>query len=234
MNTWPPSRRKRLLGLGIPLVLLAATVATAQPQRAGLPAVNLTVQVRVADEGELNADAAPASYTVGTRREAEATAAPVSLSVMNGQWANLRLARSVPVQWMQAGVLQGAAGAASGAAPGAGGRFGGGVVNAVTWMDAGQGLAVRVRWPGGGRPAAVELRLDRAGIDPRDGAALPAARHTHAGTRLLVPLGRWVSFAAVNAGAVPTEATGAEHGSRWSTAAPAGGRRLMQVRVSAS
>ncbi len=234
MNTPHSCQLRRRRCLLAPLALLAAS--SARSRAPAWPEQNMTVRVRVVAAAEASAGTTPPAaqrppdYTVSTRRAADDPSAPLSLSVVNGRWAMLRLARSVPVRWLQAAASAGAAGPASGAGRGAG--PGGAVVNAVTWMEAGQGLAVRVRWPGGPRPAIVELRFDRAAIEPSEGDALPAANRARAGTTLSVPLGRWVSFAVVGADAAPAEATDGGHDVRWATADSGSGRQVMQVQVS--
>ncbi|MDE1928426.1 MAG: hypothetical protein KGI36_14720, partial [Burkholderiales bacterium] len=112
------------------------------------------------------------------------------------------------------------------AASGAAGGSGGAVVNALSWFHAGQGLAVQPRWPGGRRPVTLQLRFDAAAGEADAAGALPAQRRLQASTTLLLPLGRWTTFASTGA------ARPAQAGQTWSTAAaPADAPQALQLRV---
>jgi hypothetical protein len=221
--------RHVLLGL---LGLLAGATLAAPP--AALPQRNLQVELRsvsaaMAAAGDEDDAAAPpnAGYTVSTRPSQPAPPQPVLL-VLNGHWGALRFGQSLPVQWLQAGSASTSTAAASGAASGAQ-RSGGSFVQGLVWIEAGQGLAVRPRWPGGDQPVTLELRYDAAAVEPGAGAAVPATRHLQAGTTLRLPLGRWTTVARVAAAAPAAQPRGSV---TWSTQpADATVPQALQVRV---
>jgi hypothetical protein len=194
-----------------------------------LPEAVLHIELRWVDPAA--AQDADGGYTVSTR-SLSARSPALALDVLNGEWGDLQLTRSVSVQWLQA--------AARGAASGSGA-----VVNGLKKFESGQSLAVRASWPGGVRPARVELRLGDAALEPETQAALesptplPSQRRLQASTTLLVPLARWVTFAAVGgqAGEAGSGSSGGSDGApgsvRTLSTQPAdGGRQLMQLRVS--
>jgi hypothetical protein len=176
-----------------------------------LPAVNLTVELRIVDEA---ASTGHGGYTVSTLRPAEVPAPPLLLKVLNGQSAVLRLDRAQPVQWVQA-----TAGAASAPA--------GAVVNALQWMPAGQALAVQPSWPGGSQPVVLVVRATEATLHSAPDAALPATQRRDAGTTFSLPLGAWATFAATG---TPTQQ--GQPGELSTLSLAVRGRQLMQVRVS--
>jgi hypothetical protein len=221
-----------LLTLQTLQTLLAAAAGTAAAAPAlNLPQRNLKVELRFVTAGQADAGddeaaaAAPhADFTVGTQM-APAPPRPV-LTVLNGAWGAIRLGQTLPVQWLQAAAAPSGPGAASAA------QRGGSVVQGLFWVEAGQALAVRPQWPGGAQPVTLQIRYDAAAGVERSGAALPATSHQQAGTTLRLPLGRWTTFARIDAAAAAAPA----HGARtWSTrpaaADPAG--QALQVRVTA-
>lgn len=54
---------------------------------------------------------------------------------------------------------------------------------------------MRARWPGGKRPALVDIQVDLTQVGERHGDAMPASSQSRAVTTVLVPLDRWTSFA---------------------------------------
>ena len=196
-----------------------ARAAKPSPAVPSMPAVNLTVEVRVIDEAQA---AGRGSVTLSTRPLAAEALEALQLQLLNGQPGALRLGRRLPVQWVQA--------AARGAASGASGAAAGAVVQAVTWVPSGHGLWVLPRWPGGDQPVQLDLRFDSLTNTPMpgpSGAPLPTQRSREVGSRLSVPLGIWTTFAATG---TPTSAGG---GYTVSTQALSdSGRQLMQLRVS--
>jgi hypothetical protein len=183
--------------------------------------VNLLVEVRILDEAQASGHG---SYTVSTQSLAAEAPQTLQLQVLNGQAAALRIGRRMPVQWVQA--------AARGATPSSGSAAdsAAAVVQAVTWVKAGQGLWVQPQWPGGEQPVHLSLRVDSSTTGPPPGGSntvLPVERSGQVGTRLDVPLGAWTTFAATG----PAAAEGP--GYTVSTLALSDrGRQLMQVRVS--
>lgn len=195
------------LGLASLWVLCALPVLAQGPKR------DLTVELRqVADAG--------GGASVSTQPR-DPMLAPQQIQVRNGAKASLRLGQSMPMQWVQAVSSQSASLSASGVTAGS---KGGGVVNAVTWMEAGQSLTVQPRWPGGKQPVMVEIEVQSAAVDPRIGAELPTQSRSHTATTVTAPLGQWVTIAST--GATPQRgAYGSEAGAET--------KRLLQLRVSA-
>ena len=201
-------------------LLLLATVASAK-----LPARNMTVELRVlsesdaASQGVVTGGAVVRTYPV-QERELEIQ----KVYVMNGERAHLKLGASMPVQWVKTAVSHTASGTtATGDASAAQGQ---GVDTATTWMDAGQGLAVKVSWPGGRQPAVVEVEVDMAAVDARAGQNLPHQSRSRVATTVVTPLGEW-STIAVTGGRPVLEQAGV-----YSTRSlESDGAKLMQVRV---
>ncbi|WP_296445507.1 hypothetical protein [Rhodoferax sp. UBA5149] len=167
----------KLLGLATFCALSVPSVLAALPQR------DLTVELRqVQDTG---------GVTVSTQSR-EPTLAPQQIRVRNGAKASLRLGQAMPVQWVQSAVAQSAALAASGVSASS---SGGAVRNAVTWMDAGQGLTVQPRWPGGKQVVTVEIEVQAAAVGERTGAELPTQSRSRLATTVSATLGQWVTIA---------------------------------------
>jgi hypothetical protein len=217
-------------------LLAAAPAMAAGP--APLPPVNLLVEVRWVEGGPASTEAAAEGsaaptgapdYTVGTHALQASGMAPQRLWVQNGASASMHFGRRLPMQWLRAASLQPGAASAAGAASGSGARSGGAVVYGLTWLEAGQGLSVHVRWPGGAAAVAVELEIDSASVGERSGSELPASEQVQTRSRLLVPVGRWVTVASLGAAArAPARNT-------WSSAPADAARPLpmqMQLRVS--
>jgi hypothetical protein len=185
------------------------------------PAVNLLVEIRMLDEAQAGGHG---SYTVSTQSLAAEAPLALQLQVLNGQAAALRIGQRMPVQWVQAAAR--GAGLASGSATDSAAA----VVQAVTWVNAGQGLWVQPQWPGGEQPVHLALRVDSSTTGPPPAGsttALPVERSGQVGTRLDVKLGAWTTFAATG----PVAAAGPAY--TVSTLALSDrGRQLMQVRVS--
>jgi hypothetical protein len=199
-----------------------------------LPEPNLVVQVRLvqgqpaplpaAGSDTDAAVAARAPVTVGTARAADAPAQSQQVVVLNGQRASFRFGRSMPLHWVQAASMQVGSSSAGSASSS---HSGGSLVNAVTWLDAGQGMGVQARWPGGSHPVTLTLDFETSQVDPRVGAELPATTHGQVQTTVSVPLGQWFTFATVGSEARPLQA------GVWSTAAPSTQPpQAFQVRVS--
>jgi hypothetical protein len=195
------------------------TVGAAPHAFAKLPQRNLIVELRMVE--------APASatggFTVGTRRQAQTILEPQQVQVLNGARATLRLGKSMPLQWLQA------AGSydTSGGTPGAYGSDGG-VVYAVTWMEAGRSLTVQPRWPGGKQPVTVDIEVQAAAVDARVGSELPAQSRGQLVSTVIAPLGLWVTIARIGAGLQPEQA-----GMYSSNSASGEQPQLIQMRVMA-
>ncbi len=197
----------------------AMTVVTATHAFAKPPQRNLTVELRTVDAPT----SATEGLTVGTRRQAQTMLEPQQVQVVNGARATLRIGKSMPLQWVQA------AGAydTSRGAPGTYGNDGG-VVYAVTWMEAGQSLTVQPRWPGGKQPVTVDIEVQAAAVDARVGTELPAQSRGQLVSTVIAPLGLWVTIARLGAGLQP-EKTGVYTSSSASGEQP----QFIQMRVMA-
>lgn len=213
---WAGEFNRETIGLimkhtALKLIILATLWALSTlPVLAELPKCDLMVELRqVEDTG---------GVTVSTPSR-EPTLAPQQIRVRNGAKASLRLGQSLPMQWVQSAVAQSASLAASGATASS---SGGGVVNAVTWMDAGQSLTVQPRWPGGKQAVMVVIEVQAATVGERVGADLPTQSNSQLATTVSAPLGQWVTIA--------TTGRSAQRGD-YSSEAAAESRRLMQLRV---
>lgn len=192
------------------IVLATLWALSARPVLAELPKRDLMVELRqVEDAG---------GVTVSTSSR-EPMLTPQQIRVRNGAKASLRLGQSLPMQWVQAAVAQSASLAASGATASS---SGGGVVTAVTWMDAGQSLTVQPRWPGGKQAVTVEIEVQAATVGERVGSELPTQSRSQMATTVSAPLGQWVTIA--------TTGRSAQRGD-YGSEATAESRRLMQLRV---
>ena len=200
----------------------AASVAAPPP----LPPVNLVVQMRFVSEADIAPDdSATTTSTLTAPRHGQVYGTSAmntqaddesrELRVLNGESASFRWSQSVPFQWMHA--------ATAGTTASSGGRAG--IVNAVTWLQAGEALRVQPHWPGGDQPVRLEVRLESERIDERSDD-LPATSSRQSDTTLSVPMGRWTTLATTgSARPVPGP-------SAWSTqSAQARDRQWIQVRV---
>lgn len=189
------------------LVCLAPLAALAE-----LPRRDLTVELRQVQEGDESG-----GYSVGTAPR-EAGFAPQQVRVRNGEKARLQMTQSMPVLWAQKVEGQTSSLSVGGATASS---SGGGVTQAVTWMEAGQSLAVTPRWQGGKQPARVEVEVQTAAVDERTGSELPATGRQQLATTVTAPLRQWVTIA--------TSGSAAQPGVYSSTANAS--RRLLQIRV---
>lgn len=123
------------------------------------------------------------------------------------------------LQWVQSVTLQSAALATSGASASS---TGGGVNNAIVWMQAGQSFKVQPSWPGGKLPASVEIDVQSADVSQRNGTELPDQSNSRLTTTLNLPLGQWVTIAI--SGSSPQPGV-------YSSQSASNSRRLLQIRV---
>lgn len=186
---------------------------TVQPVLAQLPARDLNVELRQIE------DAGTGGRVVATQ-PAQAALVPQQLLVRNGSKATFSLGQSVPVQWVQSVSSY----TSTLVVPGTDAtNRGGSVSQSMTWMDAGQSLAVKPRWPGGKQQVTIEVEMQAANLEQRPGAELPAQGRTQLVTTVGAPLGQWVTIA--------TTGSAPPRGVFSSEAAPET-RRLLQLRVS--
>jgi len=159
-------------------------------------------------------------YTVGTRQVERAWPHIQTLHVQNGQKGYLRFTNALPIQWVEAigtvlgpsatgaiGTVRGAgnsaapdasSGAASGKAVAGAGVSGVAVTDPLTWIEAGQSLVVKPSWAGGKALVSLEIEVVTQRIGTRDGGALPQREQSQTRTTLVVPLGKWTTFASVD------------------------------------
>ena len=201
-------RRMALVGF-----LLWGTAVAAK-----LPVRNMTVELRVVEQTET------ADVVVRTQPVAEHDLEIQKVFVMNGERAQVKLNRSMPLQWVKTAVSR--TSSATTATGDSSSTEGKGVENAITWVDAGQGLAVQVRWPGGKQPAVVEVEVDTAAADAHAGHHLPSQARSRFATTVAVPLGEWSTIAVTGRKAAP------EQSGVYSThAVEADAAQLVQLRV---
>jgi hypothetical protein len=195
---------------------------------APLPKRDLTVELRQTEEGREEGT----HYSAGT---VDSNAwEPQMVQVRNGEKALLRMNDAIPMQWTQSvsGWAQGG-GKSNASGTSATGNNNNlsinnnaapSVTNALVWFDAGQSISFAPKWPGGNKPAVVEIEVQRAAVDQRVGADLPKQTRNTVSTTLTVPLGEWVTIAAT--GKAPKAGT-------YSSESALQVRRLMQIRVMA-
>ncbi len=205
------------LCVGSALLCGLAQAADALPRR------DLTVELRQTEEGR----EAPGRYAAGG--DSASRWEPQMVQVRNGDKALLRMNDAIPMQWTQSVTAPNPASVAT--AGGAGSSNGGsasyngaGVSNALVWFDAGQSVSVQPKWPGGNKPAVVEIEVQRAAVDPRMGADLPKQTRNTVSTTITAPLAEWVTIAATGR---------ASRQGVYSSESGLQVRRLLQIRVMA-
>lgn len=190
----------------------------AQAAGGTLPGRDLTVELRQVEEGREGAG----SYSAGG--VAPALWEPQSIQVRNGDKAVLRMNDAIPMQWTTSVETQGPMAGGSARPQGRPGGAGAGASQALAWFDAGQSMSVQPKWPGGNKPATLEIEVQRAAVGQRTGAELPAQSRNTVSTTLTVPLAEWVTVAST--GRTPKAGS-------YSSASAQQVRRLLQVRVMA-
>lgn len=178
-------------------LLLAWPVAAQGPER------DLVLELREIDEGG-------GGYVVGTRPQVPLMA-PQQLQVRNGGAARLSFSQATPIQWVQSVQAQGA-------------LTGAGVKQGLIWLQAGQQLHFKPRWPGGNKPATVEVEVRTASVQQQPGRELPTQARSELSTSVQAPLGQWVTLA--RSGQPPQPGV---YSSNAATQRP----RLLQLRVTA-
>jgi hypothetical protein len=204
--------------LAVAAICLIATAVSAK-----LPVRNMTVELRVLSESSpvgLGSGGSVARTYSPQDRELEIQ----KVYVQNGERAQLKLNASQPMQWVKTAVQQ--SGSSSSAAGDTSATKAQGMENAVTWMEAGQGISVKVSWPGGKQAAAVDVEVETAAVDARAGQNVPSQTRSRIATTVLAPLGEW-STIAVTGGRMALEQPGV-----YSTRSlESDGPKLVQVRV---
>lgn len=182
---------------------------------AQLPPRDLTIEFRQTEEGR----EAGQTYSAGPADPAR-TWEPQMLQVRNGEKASLRVQDSIPMQWVQSVSTERSVGVGQGGVQGGSATVG--VTQGLTWFDAGQSLTVQPKWPGGNRPARVEMEVTRSAAGDRVGADLPVQSRNTVSTTITAPLGEWVTVAASGA---------AQQSGSYSSNSRQQVRRLLQIRV---
>jgi hypothetical protein len=190
---------KRVTRFSFFLAVLAASALV----RAAPPERDLLLEVRQIEEGS-------SGYVVSTRPQAPMLP-PQQVQVRNGREARIRYAQSIPLQWVQA-------------VQAAGPMTGAGVKQGLVWLQAGQSLVLRPRWPGGQQAATVEVEMQTAAVEARPGAELPTQQRSELATTVRAPLGQWVTIA--RSGQVAPQGS-------YSSEAASQRPRLLQLRVTA-
>jgi hypothetical protein len=248
------------------LALLVGAGAAAQTLKlrpTSLPQVNLQVawrldavdappprtqvhggQVIVDSRGTVIGRTGVGATVVQTEGDAQAHTEQL-LQVLNGQQARLFTGRQVARQsWQLVWSPQGGNGssASTGSGTTGSGTSAGsyGIQSQTAWIDLGDGLVVRPRWPGGHQPVLldIEARSSRA-LAPGQAGALGSSGfdpdgqvgRTELSTTLRIPLGQWTMLA--RSGAASASSAGAPTGGSLSTRSlDDTGAQSLWVRVS--
>jgi len=206
------------------LLYISLLCGAAHGADTALPKRDLTVELRQIEEGREGGS----SYSAGSADNK--LWEPQELQVRNGEKAQLRMNDAIPMQWTQSASGQNPASTATGGAAPSGNttnvnvNSASSVSNALVWFDAGQSMSVQAKWPGGDRPAVVEIEVQRAAVDPRMGADLPKQSRNMVSTTVTAPLDNWVTIAAT--GRAPRVGS-------YSSESGLQVRRLLQIRVTA-
>jgi hypothetical protein len=186
----------------------------------------LTGQVIVDSRGVVVGRTGLGATTVQTETDARSAQMEQVLQVLNGQQARLFVGQQVGRQsWQLLWSPQGGGGTGNGA--GAGGTVSGpaaagapagtnmgsyGLQSQTTWVDLGDGLAVRPRWAGGRQPVLldVEARSSRALNGAQAGGGFEAdgqVGRTEVASTLALPLNQWTVLAR-SGGSIQREGNG--------------------------
>lgn len=184
----------------------------ALPALAVLPQRDLTVELRQVEE------CGGSGYSVSTESRSPLLAEQ-HVQVRNGEKASLSVGKSMPVQWVQSVMAQSATLATNGVSAS---NSGGGVTNAVTWMNPGQNINVHPRWPGGKQVVTVDIEVQSGSVEARIGEELPGQARSQAATTVSAPLGQWVTIAST--GGRPQQGV-------YGSDATSNNRRILQIRV---
>lgn len=184
------------------MLFLLLSCWLAWPAAAQLPERDLLLELREIEEGG-------GGYVVGTRPQA-ALMPPQQLQVRNGSAARLSFAQATPLQWVQSAQAQGP-------------MTGAGVKQGLIWLQAGQSLQLKPRWPGGQKPATVDVEVQTRSVQQQPGRDLPTQEHSELATTVQAPLGQWVTLARSGNSTPP-----GSYRSDAATQRP----RLLQLRVS--
>lgn len=206
------------------LLCAAALCGLAQAAEAPLPKRDLTVELRQLEEGREGGS----SYSAGSADTG--LWEPQEVQVRNGEKALLRMNDAIPMQWTQSASGQDPAASPQGAdtATSSNGsstvsiNAAASVSNALVWFDAGQSISVRPKWPGGSKPAVVEIEVQRVAVAARAGAELPPQTRNTVSTTITVALAEWITIAAT--GRAPRAGV-------YSSEPGVQQRRLLQLRV---
>jgi len=223
----PSMRAARRVVLWLGLCAFAGVYA----QGSGLPMRNLLVELRQTDEVTANSQSAgvsggavvigsdgQVSGNVGAGAQARSRDASrdtvQQLRVLNGGQASVRLARSVPLQFLHVvWTPQGTQ-----------------VMPATMFSDVGRGFAVRPRWPGGQAPVTVEVSAESGSIggSMSGGSTGAGERRQTLLTTVQLPIGERVTIASTD-----SSASDRRSGVLSSRDAERSRREVVQMRVTA-
>ena len=175
----------------------------AWPAAAQLPERDLVLELREIDERG-------AGYVVGTQPQVP-TMPQQQLQVRNGGAARLSFSETTPLQFVQSVQAQGP-------------LTGAGVKQGLIMLQAGQSLQFKPRWPGGQKPATVEVEVQTQRVQQQPGRDLPTQERGELSTTVTAPLGQWVTLA--RSGSAPQPGV---YSSNTASQRP----RLLQLRVTA-
>jgi hypothetical protein len=198
------------------LPFVAILLVSGLPAMAQLPKRDLVIEFRQIDQGD--GLARESGYSVSTQGQ-QPDFLPQQVHVRNGEKASLRIAKSMPLQWVQSVATQSAALAASGSSITS--RTGA-LAQSLTWMEAGQSLMVQPSWPGAKQDVKLEIDLQSSRVGERTGPELPDQSRRQLVTTVSAPLGQWVTVAGT--GASPPRGV-------YSSEAVADTRHWLQIRV---
>lgn len=217
-----PYSRVRWLGAAVCAMAISAVPDAQAGPRDGLPQRNLLVEWRMSGQGQIEQRqqgirngqiivdsrgnvTARAGLGATTLQTESQTDTVQQVQVLNGGQARLYFGRNQPyTSWQWAGPAGGGTSASSGQTSAQTQQSQQNqpyVYAQTTWIDTGQGLSVRPRWPGGRSPVQVEFQAEARGpaqagsmyggqVDP-DGQT----RRFEASSTVSVPLGEWVTVA---------------------------------------
>ncbi|MDT8991902.1 hypothetical protein RQP54_13605 [Curvibacter sp. APW13] len=195
----------------VALCTLAGAQSAPTPKKtpSALPNRMLTVELRVGTESTESST----SQQWGTRAVADEEWQ--KLSVANGEKARFEFAQAQAWAWTHTAVRGNGPGSVDG------------VGQSLQWTQDLRTMECEVRWPGGNKPARVDVALQVAesGRGLVDGV-LPQPRSSKVQTVVLAPLGQWVTLA--RSGPRPAMQADGAYSSRSAEVAEV---RLLQIRV---
>lgn len=213
---------------------LAGAVPGLAPAQVGLPLRNLLIEVRQGEDvqGSVTRQGATGSVTITSSPRSSSNVSGAAsvhsgrtdstrhgdtaqqVLVLNGGRAAVRLGQTHALQWYQVAWN---------------GRDGPTLLPSTLIVEAGRGVVVHPRWPGGDHPVTLEVTAESSRLPTTPGdASGPVREAASASTTVQLPLGEWVTVAG-------TAETFSQQDQRaWSSReASHHERRVVQIRVTA-